>query len=79
MNIEANPVSKTINIYPYVVKVAKKIGSEPLLPFPEDSREQPADVADPTLEEVPEDVPEDERVLQDTLVKKIPTRKRIRK
>jgi hypothetical protein len=79
MYIEANPVFKTINIYPYVVKVAKKIGSEPLLPSPEDSREQPADVADPTLEEIPEDVPEDERVLQDTLVKKTPTRKRIRK
>ena len=79
MYIEANPVFKTINIYPHVLKVAKKIDSAPLLPSPEDSREQPADVADPTPEEVPEEVPEDERVLQDTLVKKTPTRKRIRK
>jgi hypothetical protein len=79
MYIEANPMFKTINIYPHVVKAAKKIGSVPLLPTPEDSGEQPADVANPTLEEVPEEFPEDERVLQDTLVKKPPTRKRIRK
>jgi hypothetical protein len=79
MYIEANPMFKTINIYPHVVKVAKKIGSVPLLPSPEDSGEQPADVADPMLEEVPEEAPENERVLQDTMVKKPSTRKRIRK
>jgi hypothetical protein len=83
MYIEANPMFKTINIYPHVVKVAKKTGSEPLLPsaenVAEDSAKQPAGVADPMREEVPEEAHEDERVPEYTLVQKPPVRKRVRK
>jgi hypothetical protein len=89
MYIEANPMFKTINIYPHVVKVAKKAGGKPLLPTIEDSGEYPLGGADPMLEEVPEEAhddemvpgeaPEDERVPEYTLVKKTPTRKRVRK
>jgi hypothetical protein len=83
MYIEANPVFKTINIYSPVVKVAKKIGSEPLFPsvenVAEDSAEQAAAVADPPLEEVPEEVHEDERALEYAQVEKPPARKRVRK
>lgn len=83
MYIEANPMFKTINIYPHVVKVAKKIAGEPLLPsagnVAEDSAEHPGGVADPMLEEVPEEAHEDERVPEYTMVKKTPARKRVRK
>jgi hypothetical protein len=86
MYIEANPVDKTINIYPHVakvVKVAKKTGSAPLLPFAEnvaeDSTDQPADIADPILEEVSEETHEDERAPEYALVEKPPVRKRVRK
>ena len=89
MYIEANPMFKTINIYPHVVKVAKKTGSEPPVPSAEDvaenSAEHPADVADPTPEEFPAETPEDETVPAEetipegTLVRKPSTRKRIRK
>jgi hypothetical protein len=89
MYIEANPMFKTINIYPHVVKVAKKTSSKPLLPSTEDSGEHPANGAGPLPEEVPEEahdgemvpgeVPEYERVPEYTLVRKSPTRKRVRK
>jgi hypothetical protein len=83
MYIEANPMFKTINIYSHVVKVAKKTGSEPQLPsaenVAEDSAEQPADIADPVLEEVSAGVHEDERASEYAQVEKPPARKRIRK
>jgi hypothetical protein len=83
MYIEANPMFKTINIYPHVVKVAKKTGSEPPLPsgenVAEDSADQPADVAGPILEEVSEEAHEDERAPEYVQVAKPPVRKRVRK
>jgi len=89
MYIEANPMFKTINIYPHVVKVAKKTGAEPPVPLAEyvaeDSVENPADVAEPTPEEFPEATPEDETVPAEETdpegnpAKKPSTRKKVRK
>jgi hypothetical protein len=83
MYIEANPMFKTINIYPHVVKVAKKTGSEPLSPSAENvaegSAKQPAGIADPMLEEVPEEVHKNESISEYALAEKPPARKRIRK
>lgn len=83
MYIEANPMFKTINIYPHVVKAAKKTGSEPLSPSAENvaegSAKQPAGIADPMLEEVPEEVHKNESMSEYALAEKPPARKRIRK
>ena len=83
MYIEANPMFKTINIYPHVVKVAKKPASEPLLPpaenVAEDSAEQPAADAEPMLEEVSEDIHENGRASEYVRIEKPPARKRVRK
>ncbi len=73
---------KTINIYPQVVKVAKKASGESTVSSVEPAGEQPVD---PLLEEVPEEerVPEepagDGRVPEYTMVKKATTRKAVRK
>jgi hypothetical protein len=95
MYIEANPMFKTINIYPHVPHVVKggtkKTGNEPLLPpianvaenvaedVAKDFGEQPAGVADTILAEATEEVHEDERAPEYVLVEKPPARKRVRK
>jgi hypothetical protein len=65
------------------VKVAKKTGSEPLSPSAENvaegSAKQPAGIADPMLEEVPEEVHKNESISEYALAEKPPARKRIRK
>jgi hypothetical protein len=87
MYIEANPMFKTINIYPHVVKPAKKAGSEPPLPSADNSGEHPVD---PFLQDTPEEetdpveetlapYPGKEQVPEYTVVKKTRIRKEVHK
>ncbi len=90
MYIEANPMFKTINIYPHVAKAAKKTDGKPVLPPADNPGDEPADPS-------PQETPEDETDLTEetmttsyagkeqvpvpeyTMLKKTTTRKRIRK
>lgn len=88
MYIEANPMFKTINIYPHVVKPAKKASGEPPLPSADNSGEHPVD---PFLQDTPEEetdpveetlagpYPGKEQVPEYSVVKKTRIRKAVHK